>query len=60
VGLRILRLLEYEYEDEKRAAEDMARWTHSVPPSVKGMKMKSATLPIEFVQWEGGDPCPEG
>jgi hypothetical protein len=49
VAIRMLRLLEYVYENEEVAAADMARWTHVV--NTGHMTMRSATLQLESVLW---------
>lgn len=51
MAVRVLRLIEYVYETDERAADDMARWTHSL--NVRQMVMRSAVLPFESVQWDG-------
>lgn len=53
-GVRVIRLLEYEYENVEAATEDMARWTISVGTNmnpIRHMRMRSATLPIEAIEW---------
>lgn len=49
MGVRVLRIIEYVYADEERAADDMLRWTHSHRD--KSMTMKTAVLPMEAVEW---------
>jgi hypothetical protein len=43
VHVRIVRVLEYEYESFEAAAEDRDRWTNSI--NVPHMKMRSTSLP---------------
>lgn len=50
--IRVLRILEYTYDDARIAAQDMSRWTHSIPLSTGGMKMRSMTLPFDTIEWE--------
>lgn len=49
MAIRVLRLIEYVYENEEVAASDMMHWTHSAQR--KDMTMRSATMPFEAVQW---------
>ena len=51
-GVRVLRLLEYEYPDVEAAEEDMARWTTSSPPSNRRMRMRSSTMPFVAIDWD--------
>lgn len=59
MGVRVLRILEYVYEDEESAAEDMSRWTHGFNTKVwqpnKKMVMRSSVLPFEAVEWVSVD-----
>jgi hypothetical protein len=48
-GVKVLRIIEYEYENPERAESDMAMWTHSKVAS--GMRMRSAVLPFEAINW---------
>lgn len=50
MALRVLRILEYQYEDEETAERDMAQWTPTIQTS--SMKMRSTTLPFEAIEWE--------
>lgn len=45
--IRVLRVLEYVYDDAVSAEQDMARWTHAAPVGNQRMRMRSATLPFE-------------
>jgi hypothetical protein len=58
MAIRVLRLIEYVYEDEKTASLDMTNWTHSYHTKM-GMTMRSATLPFEAVPWPVEDDLPE-
>lgn len=49
MAIRVLRLIEIVYETPERAEEDMGNWTHNL--SLKGLRMRSATLPFEAVEW---------
>lgn len=53
MAIRILRLIEYVYEDEEHAAEDRLRWT--MTKNTGRMRMRSAVLPFESVEWEEPD-----
>ena len=50
MAIRVLRLIEYVYKDEKAMADDMTRWTTS--QNHKHMTMRSATLLPEAVEWQ--------
>lgn len=50
--IRVLRVLEYTYDNAEIAALDMGRWTMSIPYSTGRMTMKSVTLPFETIEWE--------
>ena len=50
-GVRVLRIIEYVYENPERASEDQARWTVTLPAFVEGMKMRSTVLPFEAIDW---------
>lgn len=52
MGIRVIRILEYEYENEQVAAQDMARWTHSAPAGRTDMRMKSCILPFDAIEWK--------
>ena len=56
--IRVVRILEYLYENDERAAMDMARWTLSVDLPKNGsngaMRMKSATLPFDALPFYDG------
>lgn len=57
MAIRILRLIEYVYQDEATMAKDMPRWTMGrVNPH---MTMRSAILLPEAVQWLTGMPGEE-
>jgi hypothetical protein len=53
MAIRVLRIIEYKYENEQRASQDMARWTHVHTDG--SMQMRSATLPFEAVEWDDND-----
>ena len=55
--IRVIRILEYEYEDEKAYMEDRRRWTHGTWQ--KHMTMKSAVLSPDFLSTWGTDLEPE-
>jgi len=48
MAIRVLRLIEYTYEDMERAERDMANWgmPASGTKSVPGMTIRSAILPL--------------
>lgn len=50
--IRVLRLLQYTYDDAEAAALDMRNWTISKSVPGIGMVMKSATLPFDVVEDE--------
>lgn len=54
MAIRVLRILEYTYETEEQAAEDMQRWTKSLDLDACWGKlcMKSTTLPFDAIDWE--------
>lgn len=45
--IRVLRVLEYIYDDVEKMAEDMARWTSTI--SVPRMTMRSASMPVDLL-----------
>jgi hypothetical protein len=47
--IRVLRLIEYVYEDAEAMQDDMARWTHALNPS-RRVKFRSTSLPPEVLQ----------
>lgn len=55
MAIRVLRILEYVYDNEETATKDMSRWTHGFNTEAgqpkKGMIMRSAVLPFENVEW---------
>lgn len=55
MGIRVIRILEYEYENEEVASQDMARWTHSAPAGRTDIRMKSCVLPFDAIEWEGAE-----
>lgn len=46
--IRVIRVLEYEYEDEETYERDRARWTCGA--NMAHMKMKSAVIPVDFLR----------
>lgn len=54
-GVRVIRIIEYQYADLETAEKDMARWTNSLRngPMTGGytMVMRSAALPLEAFDW---------
>jgi hypothetical protein len=55
MGVRVIRVLEYEYMNEAVAADDMSRWTLSFYAPNK--RMRSATMPFDVIEWSGeSDP----
>jgi hypothetical protein len=53
MGIRVIRILEYEYRTTEIAVQDMASWTHTQPKArSKDMRMKSAVLPVDHIEWE--------
>jgi hypothetical protein len=52
---RILRLLEYVYDDPEEAARDQLRWRLGIEK--RGMKMRSAVLPFESVPFTETGQC---
>lgn len=46
--IRVLRLIEYIYDDVEAMERDMARWKLTAPTN-KTMTMKSVTLPLEVL-----------
>ena len=48
--IRVLRLIEYRYEDAETMTSDMARWTIQSPPSwmIGRMSMRSVALPAMY------------
>lgn len=49
MAVRVLRLIEYVYENEQRMSDDMLRWTHNHKDAT--MQMRSAVLSPEAVEW---------
>lgn len=49
MAIRVLRLIEYVYENEDVASKDMARWTAGHRNG--SMTMRSTVLPFEAIEW---------
>jgi hypothetical protein len=57
MAIRVLRILEYQYETPERAADDMKRWTHNHWD--RTMIMKSAVIPFDLIEWKSPEyPTP--
>lgn len=54
MAIRYLRIIEYVFEDEDTAADNLARMTHTL--ALPHMTMRSATLPMEAVEWSYDPP----
>lgn len=52
MAIRVLRIIEYIYENAEIASRDIDNWTPNIRNKV--MVMRSATLPFEAVKWEEG------
>lgn len=55
-GYRVLRVIEYTYENAEVAEQDMLRWTHGMANA--RMQMRSATLQFDTIKWRT-DPTQE-
>lgn len=53
MSIRVLRLMEYIYEDVETMEKDMARWIHSSPNRTAKVRFKSCSLPLSVFDGEG-------
>lgn len=54
MAIRYLRIIEYVFEDEDTAADNLARMTHTL--ALPHVTMRSAMLPMEAVEWSYDPP----
>lgn len=48
--IRVLRLMEYVYDDAERMVEDMSRWSVGSQEHYSRMSVRSTTLPPEILE----------